>query len=305
MSMIGEHALGGLARRQLEEARRDPRLDRGPEATIADFWAAMEEAERVRMNGVWGLHELAQSLEREEAKHGVSRHDPDASPEVRRALQAAWERAEMAKFDLEHEHPHLNAQALLSMQSALDALVEDYVPFLRRLRSLWIAEQIIDRGLEAHPEVSPLLTDEMREHLREALARFLREEKLPKLKRMIGVGLDRYEAHLAQESMAAPADRPIPADLAQALTELGALRNVLMHRGGRVDLKALGQAPTLPYSEGQLVRLTRDDYRRYSAAVRCYASEITFRPMRHWPDTSDEKHGPDLKGWRGYYRVNA
>lgn len=63
----------------------------------------------------------------------------------------------------------------------------------------------------------------------------------------------------------APEDRPIPDDLEIALTELGAVRNVLVHRAGRIDAQAL----------------------------------------RSWPEVSDDRDGPNLARWRDYVRVTA
>jgi hypothetical protein len=103
----------------------------------------------------------------------------------------------------------------------------------------------------------------------------------------------------------APADRPIPEDLNAALSELGALRDVLVHRAGRVDEAALEQAPTLRYRAGEFARISRAEYRQYSAAIRCYALEISFRGMRGWPEVTGECNGPDLARWRDYVRVNA
>jgi len=48
----------GLPDRQLADARRDPRLAHGREAVVADWWAAMGAAERVRTLADWGIHEL-------------------------------------------------------------------------------------------------------------------------------------------------------------------------------------------------------------------------------------------------------
>jgi hypothetical protein len=41
------------------------------------------------------------------------------------------------------------------------------------------------------------------------------------------------------------------------------------------------------------------------AAVRCYAAEIRFRAIRNSPEVSDERDGPNLTNWRGYYRVGT
>jgi hypothetical protein len=35
------------------------------------------------------------------------------------------------------------------------------------------------------------------------------------------------------------------------------------------------------------------------------ASEILYRPLRHWPAAADSKHGPDLSGWRAYCRIET
>jgi hypothetical protein len=78
-----------------------------------------------------------------------------------------------------------------------------------------------------------------------------------------------------------------------------------MHRAGRIDLPAMNSARTLPYKRGQLVRVDRDDYHRYSAAVHCYGQEITFRSIRAWPEVTDEADGPNLEGWEGYYPLGA
>jgi len=131
------------------------------------------------------------------------------------------------------------------------------------------------------------------------------DRMVPKAVKQQGSGIARYERPLRRVGWGAPEDRPIPEDLNVALTELGALRDVLVHRAGRLDDTALKQAPTLRYRRGQLVRISREDYRRYSAAIRCYAQEVSFRGIRGWPEVTDKRDGPDLARWRDYVRINA
>jgi hypothetical protein len=110
---IGEEQAGEFARKQLEAARNDPRLSRDDgRAMMADFWDAMEEAERVRTLNQLGLEELTHALEREEDRQGVRRDAEESSPVATRSLQAAWERAESARAELANESPHSNAQTL-------------------------------------------------------------------------------------------------------------------------------------------------------------------------------------------------
>jgi hypothetical protein len=301
---VGEEGLGVFAREQIDAARNDPRLDRGRGAMVADFWVAMEEAERTRKLGILGLEELTRTLERYEHEQGVARDDDELSPRARATLQAYWERAESARIEIANGCPHLNAQALISMNSALDAMVEEWVPAMRAIRAMAISEHLMQRAEQEHPDLASKLTDEQREALSNALPTVVTEQ-LPKLVHMTGSGAARYEALLCQEGLGAPPDRPLPADLDRALAELGAIRDVLVHRAGRVDVRALEQAPSLRYKDGDLVRVTRHEYREYSAAVRCYAAELAFRSFRSWPEVTDEKDGPDLAGWRNYVMVLA
>jgi hypothetical protein len=88
---IGEDNVGEYAREQLEAARRDPRLERGHGAMVADHWAAVEEVERTRMMGILGLHELQRSYEREKEQFDATGGDQQKEHEV----QIYWERASL------------------------------------------------------------------------------------------------------------------------------------------------------------------------------------------------------------------
>lgn len=300
---IGEDRLGELARSQIHSTRIDPCLERSGGAAIVDFWAALEEAERTRLLGIWGLREVAQALEREEARIGVTRDTAKREDQLQ-ILQAAWERAELARLELANEHPHLNAGALISLNSALDALVEELAPPLRALRIDLLAQEVFERAEQREPEAANELSADVRDALQTAVRATLDKTIVPKLPRLTGSGVERYERLLADVGLGAPADRAIPDELNEALTELGALRDVLIHRAGRVDGRALDQAPSLRYADGELVRIKNAAYRKYSAAVRCYANEILFRGIRSWPEVSDAD-GPDLERWRDYSLVTA
>jgi hypothetical protein len=118
---VGEDNLGDYTREQLEAARRDPRLDRGSGAMVADYQAAIEEVERTRMMSILGLHEIRRCFEREREDLEESSTDPNRENEI----QTYWERAELAQAEIDQGHPSINAQALIGLNSALDALVVD------------------------------------------------------------------------------------------------------------------------------------------------------------------------------------
>jgi hypothetical protein len=298
---FGEENLGELARSQLEAARRDPRLERGRGAMIADFNAALEEAEQARTFSITGLHELRAAYEREQERRAAG-SEGESAPGKSREMQALWERSAMAGALLDSDNAALNAQTLVTMNGALDAMVEELAPSMQNIMVGAAVDQIIKRAEREAPDAATQMTEEMRDRFRQILPDLV---EVPKLERLRGSGVARYEAVLAGVHLAAPPDRPIPADLDQALTELGAIRDVLVHRAARMDEKALEQAPTLPYQPGDLVRISGDDYRKYSAAIRCYGREIIFRPLRRRDGSDDDRFGPNLGGWRGYYVIGA
>jgi hypothetical protein len=289
--------LGDYAREQLEAGRRDPRLDRGYGAMVADYWAAVEEIERTRMMSQIGLEEIRRAYDRAKADFDANGGDQQREHEV----QVLWQRTELARAEIDNDYPALNAQALVGLNSALDALVEQFAPAIRDLKY----RAIIDAGWKRIEEAVPKAREVTQEEQQEILGNIQEQLDLPKLKRLAGSGIGRYEARLVQVGLGAPEDRPIPADLDQALTEVGAIRDVLIHRASRADEKAKTQAPTLRYDTGQLVRLTGADYRTYSAAIRCYGWEVVYRSYRKWPEVSDAEDGPNLEKWRGCHLAGA
>ncbi len=98
---------------------------------MADWWAAMGAAERVRTLADWGLEELldseAHEAHRLEAK-GTS--NPEDS-QRQAAIEAARERAQFARAEKDNQLVEHNGMTLVSMVGALDALVEDLVPSAR------------------------------------------------------------------------------------------------------------------------------------------------------------------------------
>lgn len=293
---IGEEALGGYARYQIEAARRDRRLGRGHGAMIDDFGLAVEEVERTRMMNIIGLQEIRESYKHAKADfdaHGGSRQREDE-------VQTFWQRAELAQVEADRDHPAINAQALVALNSALDALVEHLVaavrdlPFQMRMRQ---AEEQV-------PEAAEHLTPEIRQQLISKMQDLLNFAELESLR---GKGASRYERRLSGVGLGASKDRPIPQDLDQALTEFGVIRDCLVHRGGRIDARALALAPSLSsrYGDGNLIRLNGEDYRTYSAALRCYAAEVIHRLYGKWPGLIDPEDTTDFENWRQCHLAGA
>jgi hypothetical protein len=289
-----------LADRQLADARRDPRLSHGREAVIADWWAAMGAAERVRRLADSGLHALLDSESAAERKlEAEGRTDPD-DRDRQRVLEAARQRGAMAAAEQANQLAELNAMTLVAMVSAVDALVEELVPRVRELLVQIRAEEMLNKARELEPEAAGALSEAVLARALE-VTRTTLAAVLPKLKKAPrGTGATRWETVLSQVGLQARPDRQIPADLNEALGEVVELRHVIAHRASRVDDGALKKAPTLGYAEGDLVRISRDDYRCYSAALWTYGDEVTRRLLG-----SAAPQPAPLVSWRQNYTINA
>src|ERR1044072_2365848 len=293
---IGEDGLGGYARDQVEAARRDRRLERGHGAMIDDFGLAVEEVERTRMMNVIGLQEVRNAYEREKATFDANGGDRQREDEV----QTLWQRAELARAEAERDYPAINAQALIALNSALDALVEHLVPAVRDLPFQVRMKQAEEEVPEAVAHLTPGIREQIIRKTQELL-------KLGEPKSLKGKGATRYERRLQGAGLDAPEDRPIPKDLDQALAEFGGIRDCLIHRGSRMDGRALELARSLPrkYEDGDLIRLDREDYRTYSAAIRCYGAEVIHRLYGKWPGLIDPADAPDLENWRDWHMAGV
>lgn len=293
---IGEESLGEYAQEQLDAVRRDRRLERGHGSMIDDFGLAIEEAERTRAMSQIGLQGIRHAYDREKAVFDKSSGGRGREQDV----QVFWVRAEMARAEIESDYPAINAQALIALNSALDALVEHLAPAVRDMPF----EIQMKKAEEEVPQVAERLTPELRQLAIGKMQELLKIEELTSLK---GKGAVRYERRLKAAGLDAPEDRPIPKELDQALTEFGVIRDCLIHRAGRIDRKALELAHSLTarYKDGDLIRLTGEDYRTYSAAIRCYGAEVINRLSGKWPGLSDPEDKPDLENWRGCHLIGA
>lgn len=300
----GDDQEPGAVHAQLQAARNDPRLGRAQGAPIADFFDHLAEVERVRSLHIWSVNDARQTFLRRQERLGTTRGSPGLTCDAAADLEAAWERAELAEAEVANDFALVNAMTLISMHGALDALVEDLAPSANSMTVALLATHVMDKANLQHPDLTASLSPEVRHAVQVALQRVLAED-LPKIPRLGGRGAARWESVLRKAHLAAPPTHPIPTDLDEALRELSNLRDVLVHRAGRLDRKAMQACPSLAAllscPEGHLVRLRGGHYRRYSAAVRAYGLEITRRALAR----GGVDQPVDLANWRDYYIVGT
>jgi hypothetical protein len=129
------------------------------------------------------------------------------------------------------------------------------------------------RGEGRHPPGAYIALTELGQRLSKALLLSPHSRLLPELPTA-----DKWEDVLKRIYLRPIEGRPLPDDLRATLNELGEVRNVLLHRMGRMDQKALDQVSEGPWrSVGERVVIDAPLYERYIAALTAYSEEIFDR----------------------------
>jgi hypothetical protein len=258
---VGYGRVGELARKELADAARDSRVDRPAGTPIPDFTDAFAEIGRARRAAILALHRTAQA---EAPSEGTLDE-----------RQALWEQSELARAESEGDFAWLNAATLWGLHSSLDALVEQNSLAVADLVARIRAQDLVNQAAAEQPELTAQLPDGALEQIVQAAAAVM--TKNFKVIKPRGNGAIRWEGPLGTVGLDAPEDRPIPPAMDQALAELCILRDVLSHRGGRIDQKAADDWPSGILEVDSFVRVSQNQVRRYSAAVGAFGAEISRR----------------------------
>jgi hypothetical protein len=278
---VGYGRVGELARKELADAARDPRIDRLTGTPIPDFNDALAEIGRARRAAIFALQRTAQA------------EVPTTGTVNER--QALWELSELARAEREGDFAWINAATVWGLHSVLDAFVEQNSPAVASLVAGIQAREFVNQAAAEKPELAAQLPAGTFKRIAEAAAAVMLKNFEPAKPR--GNGAVRWEGSLGIVGLAAPEDRPIPQAMDRALAELCVLRDVLSHRGGRFDQKAANDWPSATIEVGSFVRVSQGQARRYSAAVGAYGSEISRRLLTRFSITVNvnladwEQHG--------------
>jgi hypothetical protein len=277
---VGYELTGELARKELADAAHDPRIVRPAGTPIPDFKDAFAEIGRARRAAIFALERTA-----------MADTPSDGSVEERQAL---WEQSALARAERDGDYAWINAAALWSLHSALDALVEQNAPAVAYLTARIHAQEIVNEATAKEPELAARLPAGTLEQIKRATAAVIGENFDLRGAKPRGIGAVRWESALGTVGLDAPHDRPIPSAMERALAELCILRDVLSHRGGRVDQKAADDWPSGSLEVGSFVRVSQPQVRRYSAAVGVYGDEISRRLLARFSVVVDL----DLARWQ-------
>jgi hypothetical protein len=145
LAAVGQERTGELARKELAEAARDPRMDRPAGSPIPDFNDAFAEIGRARRAAIFALERTART------------GTPSDGPTNER--QALWEQSELARAERDGDYAWINAASLWSLHSALDALVEQNTPAVVDLVARIEAQELVNKATAKEPELAAQLPD--------------------------------------------------------------------------------------------------------------------------------------------------
>ena len=91
-------------------------------------------------------------------------------------------------------------------------------------------------------------------------------------------GIERFECLLRPFGLSGP----FPEEARRDLYELYHVRNLLVHRAGRVDRKFASACPWLGLTPGQTYVVDHKTYRRYHESTVQYITEIIYRVREHF-----------------------
>jgi hypothetical protein len=180
---------------------------------------------------------------------------------------------------------HWNAMTLVVIYGTLEDLVEEMGAGLygvvratnpAKRKELFERNKLRNRELVAAGELSG-----QGAHALTRFAKLLADALLPGPSREPNRKLppaDRWEDLLSRIYMRPIQERPLPDDLRLTLNELAAVRNVILHRMGRMDDKALKYVSEGPWKAvNERVVIDEALYRRYIAALIAYQRELEDR----------------------------
>ncbi len=180
---------------------------------------------------------------------------------------------------------HWNAQTLITIYGGIEDAIESMCSGLYPLfissnpdtkKRMFEQNRLRNRELRQRGELSTEAAQVLTR-----LTKSLADELVPTPSQMPPKDMpagDRWEKALKGIRLRPMPGRPLPDELRQTLNEFGAIRNVILHRMGRIDQRALDQVLYGPWKKiDELVVIDDVLYRLYVAALTAYNLEVTDR----------------------------
>ena len=249
-----------------KKTKKTKRKKRTPSWALACFKQFICETERLNqvidlsargISVVRGMPKIVEVLMKVEDKI----EDIEAKSELERAQAEAI----LAEREVKEEFPLLHAWAVISIWALLEAVIKSFVAeWLKRKPTAW--------------RVDPIQRLKIRIGKYESIPRAERHLFVTELlERETGAGLKngttRFEALLTPFGLSGES----PDIVRRIIFELGQVRNLIVHRGGRVDRTFREACPWVKIPLGHELKVSTKMWRKYFEAVHIYITLLICR----------------------------
>jgi hypothetical protein len=186
-----------------------------------------------------------------------------------------------AKSLVEGDYHEIHVSMLISIWSAVEVAVEDTVVLLL-LREPETRKLLATAGVEVQKQLTDAPTEETARRAFRAIERRIRQT-------------NRAGPALAAILSAVGLSLQLPAGAADSLTELNAVRNALLHRGGIADEATVRETPSLKLAEGDAIRITSPMLDKYYKATSDFAGALINGAVERFKNARSMATNPGLQ----------
>lgn len=244
------------------------KLPEWPVEPIKDFLDYLQRLDQfllLSIRGVGMITSMPQMVDALAHYEAVSKPLEDQGQQRLDQLQRAQKMAELAKREFDEGFPLLHSQALVSQWGGLEALIRTFLARWLTNEPNAILAEPIQRLRIRLGEYETLDENERPYYILELLEN---EIKAP-----LRDGVSRFECLLGVFGLSGEVDETDRKNL----YEMQQLRNVIVHRRSVADRRLIEACPWLGLKTGDLVTIKHEAYRRYTASVVNYVTELIVR----------------------------
>lgn len=206
------------------------------------------------ISSLQGVHDLQKAI-LEYDLFEESREETEVESKI---LKEAELITALAKSETKKDFPVLHAHSLIAIWGAVEALIDDiFVMWLLNKPEILNNETLVKIRI-------PLIKFEALD--REDRMRLILEEVKREVRATYKPGILGFEQLLEYLGLSGPVDDKIK----RSLIEMKQIRNILLHRGGFVDQRAIEACPWMNWRRGQKIQIDHKNYHKYFAAIHDY-----------------------------------
>ncbi|MDQ0112459.1 hypothetical protein [Paenibacillus harenae] len=179
--------------------------------------------------------------------------------------------------EIKNNYTYLYNLSSIRIWGIIETAVDDFVQHI-------IETDINVRNLETLKRIQGPLVDFINmSHSDQSL--FLLDSLKQSIKANLKLGVGRFESILSSINH----DGVVHELVRTTLFELSQIRNVLVHKNGKADLRIIKNCPWLELSQGMALQITEKKFNKYKLAVMWYILELTNRRSIFTFDEKDEE----------------